>query len=94
MQTPLAVQLRQSPTPVAKGNEPLPSASSPMHNVVPQKRNMERCKPFFVDPKMIHRRHSGSFSVCSMANGQPAAEISFLPKLDRVEIMESLDGHG
>ena len=50
MQTPLAVQLRQSPTPVAKGNESLRSASSPMHNVVPRKRNIERCKPFFVSP--------------------------------------------
>ena len=50
MQTPLAVQLRQSLTPVAKGNESLQSASSPMHNVVPRKRNMERCKPFFVSP--------------------------------------------
>ena len=48
MQTPLAVQLRLSPAPVAKGNESLPSASSPMHNVVPRKRNMEGCKPFFV----------------------------------------------
>ncbi len=45
MQTPLAIQLRQSPTPVAKGMESLLSASSPMHNVVPRKRNMERCKP-------------------------------------------------
>ena len=50
MQTPLAVQLRQSLTPVAKGNESLQSASSPMHNVVPRKRNMESCKPFFVSP--------------------------------------------
>ena len=50
MQTPLAVQLRQSPTPIAKGNESLLSASLPMHNVVPRERNMERCKPFFVSP--------------------------------------------
>ena len=50
MQTPLAVQLRQSPTPVAKGNETMPSAFSLLHNVVPRKRNRERCKPFFVSP--------------------------------------------
>ena len=50
MQTPLAVQLRQSPTPVAKGNESLLSASSPMHNVVPRTRNMEECEPFFESP--------------------------------------------
>ena len=50
MQTPLAIQPRQSLTPVAKGNEGILSAFSPMHNVVPRKRNMERCKPFFVSP--------------------------------------------
>ncbi len=46
MQAPLAVQLRQFLTPVANGNESMPSASSPMHNVVPRKRNMERCRRF------------------------------------------------
>ena len=50
MQTPLAVQLRQSPTPVAKGNATMLSAFSLLHNVVPRKRNRERCKPFFVSP--------------------------------------------
>ena len=58
MQTPLAVQPRQSLTPVAKGNESLRSAISPMHNVVPRERNMERCKPFFGSPKRwdVNRR--------------------------------------
>ena len=59
MQTPLAVQLRQSPTPIAKGNESLLSASSPMHNVVPRKRNMEGCKPFFVSPINIRHPNGG-----------------------------------
>ena len=50
MQTPLAVKLRQSPTSVAKVNESMTSASSPMHNDVPRKRNMERCKPLLLSP--------------------------------------------
>ena len=49
-----SVQLRQSPTPVAKGNESLLSASSPMHDVVPRKWSMERCKPFFASSKKMN----------------------------------------
>ena len=51
MQAPLAFQLRQSPTPVDKSNDSVLSASSPMHSVVPRKRNMEECEPFFESPK-------------------------------------------
>ncbi len=50
MQAPLAVQLRQFPTPVAKSNDSVLSASSPMHSVVPRKRNLEECEPFFESP--------------------------------------------